>query len=143
MAGIEGFTVVGSKEEVWRERVEAWRVSGQSQSEFCRGRGFSKSSLSRWISQLAPQLGTRGRKALRRAMLSAQSERPAMVAETQRWAEVMVPAVAAESESERRADAASGELELVVPGGWCVRLGSGFEAAALERLLSVLEGRSC
>ena len=36
----------------WAERVRAWRSSGLSSKEFCRGRGFAAQTLLWWSSQL-------------------------------------------------------------------------------------------
>jgi transposase len=37
----------------WRERVEAWRRSGQSRTEFAAGHGIDRWTLGRWIRRLA------------------------------------------------------------------------------------------
>ena len=38
--------------EFWRERVEAWRRSGQSRTEFAAGHGIDRWTLGRWIRRL-------------------------------------------------------------------------------------------
>jgi hypothetical protein len=40
-------------ETKWIERVRGWEASGQSASEFARGKGFSDSGLRYWKSRLA------------------------------------------------------------------------------------------
>jgi len=37
----------------WAERVRAWRSSGLTSKEFCRGRGFAAPTLLWWSSQLS------------------------------------------------------------------------------------------
>ena len=39
-------------EDVWLERVVAWRESGQSAAEFCKGESYDASSLRGWSSRL-------------------------------------------------------------------------------------------
>jgi transposase len=41
-----------SKETDWPARVEAWRTSGMSAGEFCKGREYSATTLYWWSSQL-------------------------------------------------------------------------------------------
>ena len=44
----------------WRERVRAWRSSGLTSKEFCRGRGFAAPTLLWWSSQLTRSQGGGG-----------------------------------------------------------------------------------
>ncbi len=41
----------------WAERVRAWRSSGLTSKEFCRGRGFAAQTLLWWSSQLGRKQG--------------------------------------------------------------------------------------
>jgi transposase len=41
------------KRALWSERVHAWRASGVSMNEFCRGKEYSASNLSYWGRRLA------------------------------------------------------------------------------------------
>jgi hypothetical protein len=41
----------------WTERVRAWRSSGLTSKEFCRGRGFAAQTLLWWSSQLGRKRG--------------------------------------------------------------------------------------
>lgn len=43
----------GETEAKWVERVRGWQASGQSASEFARGKGFSDSGLRYWKARLA------------------------------------------------------------------------------------------
>jgi len=38
----------------WRERVRAWRASGQTAIDFARDRGFAPGTLHYWSSRLGP-----------------------------------------------------------------------------------------
>ena len=60
----------------WAERVRAWRSSGLTSKEFCRGRGFTAQTLLWWSCQLSrkknrgPKTG-KGQVALARVVSSA------------------------------------------------------------------------
>jgi hypothetical protein len=41
-----------NNEAAWRERVQAWRASGQTAREFTEGRDFSMSGLRYWASRV-------------------------------------------------------------------------------------------
>ena len=49
-----------AKAAEWVERVEAWRSSGSTAREYCKGKGFTASSLLWWSSQLQ-RAGTKKR----------------------------------------------------------------------------------
>jgi hypothetical protein len=125
-----------AQEQLWRERIELWRCSGQTQRQFCQAHGIAASSLSRWKidlnqRELAEAVAASGRPS------HDVSER---TSEALSWTEVCLPA--------QRATVVasvpdSGGFEVMLPWGWSVRLGPRFEAEALRRLLSVLEERSC
>lgn len=123
----------------WRERVEAWRRSGQTQQEFCQAHGIAAGSFSHWKAELVRRDGLRasacGAAASARVGGGASSER---TPEALRWTEVRWPAVGAQE-----AEDGSG-FEIVLPRrGWSVRMGPRFETESLRRLLSVLEEPSC
>ena len=120
----------------WRERIEAWRRSGQTQQEFCRAHGLSAGSFSHWKAELVRREGLRA--SVRAADAAAPGgDRRDRSPEALSWSEVRWPAGAAEVAG------AGGGFEIVIPRGWSVRLGPRFEAESLRRLLSVLEERLC
>jgi hypothetical protein len=120
----------------WRERMEAWRRSGQTQQEFCRVHGLSAGSFSHWKSELVRRDGLRA--SVRAAdAAAAGGDRRERSPEALSWKEVRWPAVGAEVAGD------GAGFEIVLPRGWSVRLGPRFEADSLRRLLSVLEERSC
>jgi hypothetical protein len=43
------------KRELWKARVKDWRASGQSMSEFSRGKEFTAAGLSYWVRRLASE----------------------------------------------------------------------------------------
>lgn len=43
------------KRELWKSRVKDWRASGQSMSEFSRGKEFTAAGLSYWVRRLASE----------------------------------------------------------------------------------------
>jgi hypothetical protein len=120
----------------WRERIEAWRRSGQTQQEFCRAHGLSAGSFSHWKAELVRREGLRA--SVRVAdTAAAGGDRRERSPEALSWSEVRWPAGAAEVAGD------GGGFEIVLPRGWSVRLGPRFEAESLRRLLSVLEERPC
>lgn len=44
-----------TKESLWRERVAAWRKSGESADKYSEGRGFAAGTLRWWSSRLGRQ----------------------------------------------------------------------------------------
>jgi hypothetical protein len=120
----------------WRERIEAWRRSGQTQQEFCRAHGLSAGSFSHWKAELVRREGLR---ASVRAVdaAAAGGDRRERSPEALSWSEVRWSAGAVEVAGD------GGDFEIVLPRGWSVRLGPRFDAESLRRLLSVLEERSC
>lgn len=125
-------------ERRWREHIEQWRRSGQSQRAYCQAQGISDSSLSRWKCEL-------GRRDLFRSQAAALDKAAEgdgvrdRTAESMRWTEVHLPAAGGAVAPIAR-DAG---FEVVLPRGWSVRLGSRFEADSLRRLLAVLEALPC
>ena len=94
----------------WREHVERWRRSGQTQSAYCAEHGVSKKSLSYWIGRWR-----RG---------AAQSADRALTLVAAR------PVV----EMDRPAKA-GGVLALYSPSGWCLEFGTLPPAAWLSEVL--------
>jgi hypothetical protein len=66
-----------SKETDWPARVEAWRSSGMSAGEFCKGREYSATTLYWWSSQLK-RAGARTQRGQRvpMARVERKAERP-------------------------------------------------------------------
>lgn len=120
----------------WRERIEAWRRSGQTQQEFCRAHGLSAGSFSHWKAELVRREGLRASAGAADAA-APSGDRRERSPEALSWNEVRWPAGAAEVAGD------CGGLEIVLPRGLSVRLGPRFEAESLRRLLSVLEERPC
>lgn len=124
-------------EQRWRERIERWVQSGQSQAEFCQCEGISLTSLRHWQGELA-----------RRDQVRAAVGGPAPAAQVKApqpsdlgWQQVSWP-----GEPVAGPNGSAGEaqrLELVLPGGWSIRMGAAFEEESLRRLLGVLGGRRC
>jgi transposase len=101
------------KERQWRRRISQWRASGLSVQAFCAQHGLTPASFYHW----------------RRVLERRAAEEPAAFVPVQ----VVADAVPAQTCA----------LEVVLADGRAVRVGPGFDAATLRRLLAVLEGRPC
>jgi hypothetical protein len=103
------------KEAQWRRTLARWRKSGLTIRDFCSAEGVSEPSFYLWRRELQ-----------RRDQSAAPTFVPVRVVSESAPA----PAVTA--------------LEIVTPSGHVVRVGSGFDAATLHRLLAALTERpSC
>lgn len=127
-----------AREQHWRERIECWRQSGQSQTEFCQSQGISMTALSHWKCELARR--DQARAALKSTAPVVRVEEPE--GSDLGWQEVSWPGEAAAARPRSSAEEAQ-RLELVLPGGWSIRMGAEFEEESLRRLLGVLGGRPC
>jgi transposase len=115
---------LGDREQFWRDHVAGWRSSGLSLRLYSEEHGLKAGTLGYWNSWL---------KALA-ADTPASSAGPETAA-TFLAVHVADPAV---SVPEPRNEG----VELVLPGGYVVRIGRGFDAMTLDRLLDVVERRS-
>jgi len=109
--------------EVWAKRVERWRDSGLSATEFAAETGIKANNLRHWAWRL-----TAGQRRAERqpATVEVQAEAP-------QWVEVAAPTREAVT-----SNAASEGLELVLASGLVVRVPARFEPEALRRLLAVV-----
>jgi hypothetical protein len=128
------------REQQWRERIEGWRSSGQRQSEFCRVHGFPVSSFSYWKVELVRRAHLRAGEAAAPGKSPQPEEAEAPGGQGLCWQQVAWPAPPPTGVPSH---AAEDGLEVVLPGGWSIRLGPRFEAESLKRLLGVLEVVSC
>jgi transposase-like protein len=100
-----------SRQEV-EQLVAEYESSGLSRSEFCRERGLSLSTLSRYQKRRARQASA-GRHALLAVEVSAREPGPT---------------------------GTGSALAVVLRGGRRIEVGRGFDTSALEQLVRVLEG---
>jgi transposase len=101
-----------SKERFWRRMVAQWQASGDSVHDFCDRQGLSEASFYAW----------------RRLLRQRDAEEPHFVPVR----------VSNGSAAPPHADRASSGLELVLGDDRLLRIGPGFDAATLQRLLAVL-----
>jgi len=106
--------------EVWTKRVERWRDSGLSASEFAAEIGVNPNSLRHW--------GWRVKAERRRA----ESKPSAMEADALTWVEVSAPEAAPTPSP--LPSAPTEKIELVLASGLVVRVPAHFEPEALRRL---------
>jgi hypothetical protein len=113
--------------ERWAERVAEWKASGKSIREFAGVAGLNARSLAWWRWELdgAKRKGdSRKARGTRRRRPSRKTTTPSAL--------TFVEMTAAASDA---------SLELVLPSAVRIRVGPGFDAATLGRLMAVLESR--
>jgi transposase len=108
------------KQQQWERWVRSWRASGLSVRAFCGEHGLSEASFYAW------------RRTLQRRQQTTVAVVPVHVLDD-------APPGALDSGA---ADSGAA-LEVVLPGRCVVRVGPGFDAATLRRLLALLEGKPC
>jgi hypothetical protein len=125
------------KEELWRKRLAAQAASGMSIAQWCRQAGCSGSLFHYWKHALTGRDGRRPTPPRARSVANSEA-RPGEPA----FAQVVIAPPGAKRQL---ATSAAGEpaIEIVVSGSRVVRVGVGFDAATLTRVLAVLEGCSC
>jgi transposase len=101
-----------SKEKFWRRMLRQWHSSGLSVGDFCAERELAVATFYAWRRTIA-----------------------------QRDAEAVrfVPVRVVPDEQPARTPHGAAGLELLLPSGRLVRIGPGFDADTLQRLLVVLE----
>ena len=114
----------GDREHFWRDHVAGWKSSGLSLRLYSERHGLKAGTLGSWNSRLKA----------RAADAPASSSGPEAEAAflTVRVAEPAVTMPEPRDEG----------IELALPGGCVVRIGRGFDAVTLDRLLTVIERRS-
>jgi hypothetical protein len=115
---------LGDREHFWRDHVAGWKSSGLSLRLYSERHGLKAGTLGYWNSRLKAQ-------ALDAPASSAGPEAGA----TFLAVHVAEPAVSAPEPRDDR-------IELVLKGGSILRVGRGFDAMTLDRLLDVVERRS-
>ncbi len=116
--------VFEDRQQFWRDHVAGWKSSGLSLRLYSERHGLKAGTLGSWNSRLKAQA----------ADAPASSAGPEAAA-TFLAVHVAEPTV---SVPEPRDEG----IELALPGGCVVRIGRGFDAVTLDRLLTVIERRS-
>jgi transposase-like protein len=120
------------KEALWRRRLADQAASGLSISEWCRRSEVSGSLFHYWKRALARRgAGRVGSDPKSLAKPPGQAV----------FAQVVLTPAAEPGEGDLLS--AGGAVEIVLPGERVIRVGAGFDAATLWRVLAVLEGRPC
>ena len=128
------------REAHWRQVLAAWSGSGQSKVAFCRERGLSPSAFHWWKGELA----RRDAAQMKHSPRGGAGQHPG-----EGQASSFVPLRLVASPGHSLVGPASGPasecagLEVVLANGRRVRVGSGFDAGLLARVVSVLEGLAC
>jgi hypothetical protein len=140
-------------ERAWRRRVKERDASGLTVREFCEAEGLAESAYYFWRRELqrrnAEQCGGREAQNGRTRAVNVSGENPVAARHLRSSAPAkprFVPIVVDDSSSERVPLSANfvalraSAIELVHPGGVVVRVPADVDAAALRRILGVLDG---
>ena len=114
--------VFEDRQQFWRDHVAGWKSSGLSLRLYSERHGLKAGTLGYWNSRLKAQAAD--------AQTSSAGPAATFLA-----VHVAEPAVSVPEPREEG-------VELVLPGGYVVRIGRGFDAVTLGRLLDVVERRS-
>ena len=114
------FAKTGSK--CWRDHVAGWKSSGLSLRLYSEEHGLKAGTLGYWNSRLKARA----------------ADAPAPLSEPEATFLAVHVAEPTVTMPELRDD----RIEMALPGGCVVRVGRGFDAATLDRLLDVVERRS-
>jgi transposase-like protein len=117
------------KEYQWRERLAGWRGSGQSIGAYCRELGLSEQQFYYWRARLRQEAG-------------AASSPPERSGPSARHGAVTTGAVSfVEVPRDQRLSSGlvtTAVVTVVVPSGWRVEVGPGFDGATLREVLTVV-----
>ena len=130
-------------EAFWREHVDAFRVQGGSQQDYCREHGIKPRQLRRWRTRLygpmrAPRPSREGG-SLRRSSngtLASENQPDTAVRRTLTGRPVLRRRL---TDKQRRELLSPGMIEIELPGGRYIRVWADVDVDALRRVLSVLE----
>jgi transposase len=122
---------LGDRKQFWQDHVAGWKSSGLSLRLYSEEHGLKAGTLGYWNSRLKAQAAD----ALTSSTGPGTASTGPETAATFLAVHVADPAV---SVPEPRNEG----VELVLPGGYVVRIGRGFDAMTLDRLLDVVERRS-
>ena len=115
---------VGDREQFWRDHVAGLKSSGLSLRLYSEEHGLKAGTLGSWNSRLKARADDAT------ASSAGPEAKAAFLA-----VHVADPTVPMPEPRDDR-------IELALPGGCVVRVGRGFDAATLDRLLDVVERRS-
>lgn len=121
-------------ESVWRARVLAWRGSGLSRRDFCAGEGLSAKTFGWWVWRLSRPESEVGR-FVPVTITADSTDTTADTAPPASDREAPEPLAAGQS----KADVTPERIEIALPDGVVVRVGTGVDVAALRRVLTALD----
>ena len=113
---------LGDREQFWREHVAGWKSSGLSLRLYSERHGLKAGTLGSWNSRLKARAAD--------ARASSAGPEATFLA-----VHVAEPAVSVSEPWDDR-------IELVLKGGSILRVGRGFDAVTLNRLIDIVERRS-
>jgi len=127
------------RERMWLEMIEEARESGLPIREYCQKQGITEDQFYRWKRRLRNKLLQRPRGS--GSVIQTIGHVPLQRAPKKSTRAVGRVNFALVTEA-TTVDAGTG-IEILLPGGWRVRIGREVEAQTLALVLSVLEERRC
>lgn len=103
-----------TKKNEREQHICAWRISGLSKTEYCRRNGLKRSSFYRWF---------------------REQDEPGQNSDG--FIEIAVDRF----QSRELVPSAEGEIGIVLPNGYRITIGKGFDPETFENVLTVLEVR--
>lgn len=110
-----------NRREVWSKRVQRWKESGLTAKEFAAELGINHLTLRYWKYRLS---------------------KPQAPPSVPRFVEIPQVHIESAPQPERAPVVAGpGAIEVVLPGGICLRVLPGFDSECLRKIVEVLESR--
>jgi hypothetical protein len=120
---------------MWRQRLADQAASAMTIAAWCRRSGYSDSLFHYWKSAIAKRDGRRVKQPPRKAgAIGGTPPEQACFAQLEFAPRLHVPTAPTVC-------AAGDAIEIVLPGSRMIRVGVGFDASTLCRVLAALEGR--
>ena len=137
-SGKEGFTK-GQRERHWQRIIRQWELSGQTQAQFCQEQSISRATFGWWRSELKRRRRKRSEKAKQqRGRSNTKSPRQRRSGKTDQKSK-SVSFVPVEIASPSCDNFPKAPLEIILCNQRRIRVGSDFDASALEQLVALLE----
>ena len=122
----------------WATLIEQWRQSGLSLPAFCQRHGLSRGTMQNWVYK--PALGQAAEEARGqgRPAVTPRPESHPLPEPSPSFLPIRIAGAPPAPPVPERTG-----IEVVLGAGRRIRIGAGFDAETLRRVVAVLEGRPC